>query len=206
MTTFTNFNFAVRPEPQKPQKFVDLKNFLSYSIQLCMNKCTNVFIVNFWLFLVATILVITLLTIAACKKLKTSKAVRDKKSAYHSNNCEGSNTSIDMSKSGGMQKGWQEKTESIDKDPIYSSIDDVHLGVSKIPSSASHSSVEPYCVPMTKADFDKESHYYELESVRDPVHTSNTAGQCKKKPLHHFETYTSGVDAEDYMEMKEIVL
>ena len=32
---FTSFNFAVWPQPQKPQKLVDHENFLSYSTTLC---------------------------------------------------------------------------------------------------------------------------------------------------------------------------
>ena len=102
-----------------------------------------------------------------------------------------------------MQEGWQEKTESVDKDPIYSLIDDAHLNVSKHPSSVYYSSVEPYSVPMVEADLDKESNYYEI--VGDPAHTSNTAVQQKKKPLHHFESYSSSVDAEGYMEIKDVV-
>ena len=48
--TLANFNFAVRPQPQKPLKFVDRENFMSYGNQLCMNRRANVFIVNFLAF------------------------------------------------------------------------------------------------------------------------------------------------------------
>ena len=35
---FANFNFAVRPQPRKPRKFVDRENFPSYGKYLYMNK------------------------------------------------------------------------------------------------------------------------------------------------------------------------
>ena len=156
-----------------------------------------------WVLPVATVFLITLLTIVACKKFKTSKTTTTQESANNFNDYEGSSTFTDLSQSKMLQDGWQEKPEFTNKDPIYSFIDDATLSVSKASSFASHSSAEPYSVPMTTADLDKESNHY--ESVGDPVHTSNTAEQCKKKPLRHSESCTSGVDAEGYMEMKAVV-
>ena len=119
--------------------------------------------------------------------------MRNKESVYHLNDNEDSNTSTDLSRSDRMQNDWREITESTDKDPSYSLIDDAHLSVSKASFSASHSSPEPYLVPITKAGFDEERKQY--ENLGDP-HTSNTAEQHKEKPLCHFESYTSGVDEE----------
>ena len=146
---------------------------------------------------------ITLLTVVACKKLKTSKTATNQESPEDFSDYEDLNTDTDFSKSDRMQNGQPEKAESTDNDPIYSLIDDARLSESKAPSSPSRSSVEPYSVPMVEADLNKKSNHY--ESVADPVRASNTAEQCKKKPLRNLESYTSGVDAEDYVEMKEVV-
>ena len=158
---------------------------------------------TFWLLPVATIIVITVLTIVAWKKLKTSKTTIKQESRDHFH--QGSNTFTDLFKGDRLQDGWREKSQFTDKDQIYNEIDDAKLSVPRASSFASYSSPEPYMysVSMNKADLNNERNYYDNE--RNPAHTSKTAEQRKKEPLCHFESYTSGVDEEGYMEMKEIV-
>ena len=83
-----------------------------------------------------------------------------------------------------------EETEYMDKDPIYSLVDD-------IPSSELNPCQQ--ASPVTKPDLAPKNDDY--EEVSNPTNASNAAIEYYQQPLHHFKVCTIGMDEGGYMEM-----
>ena len=153
---------------------------------------------------IVTITLITVFTIVACKRFQKSKPVVNDECATHLNDYNDVKIVADFSRSGEMLKKLStEETESSNKDPIYSLIDDV---CSSEPSQfqkvtpTTISSPIPYSVPINKADLAQKCDWH--EQLGDPAHASNTAVPHDQHPLHHFESCNNDMDEDGYMEMK----